>query len=280
MSICLVMIVRDEAERVARSLLSVRELVDTWLVVDTGSEDETPAKVRWMMQDLPGELLEREWRDFGTNRTEALDLARGRGDWLLMIDAAAEVWHNDGLRDWLASEPDPDVAAWMVEVRYQGTEWRWRAPLLVRGDQEWRYVGPVHEYLDVAGRTTRPLTGLVVTHSADRRERPGKYERYLELLRPGYEAREPRAVYYYARTLQDLDRIPEAIDVYRERYSMNGFEEERWHAGYMAAKLAGDPGDLLASFAERPWRHEPLSEAARIVAADENDDVLFLEVRP
>src|SRR4051794_39725016 len=81
------MIVRDEAAVVERCLESVRPLVDTWLVVDTGSTDATPELVGTSLADLPGELVHRPWRDFGTNRSALLELARGRADYLLLLDA-------------------------------------------------------------------------------------------------------------------------------------------------------------------------------------------------
>ena len=36
---------------------------------------------------IHGELHERPWRDFGHNRSEALTLAQGRGDYIWVIDA-------------------------------------------------------------------------------------------------------------------------------------------------------------------------------------------------
>ncbi len=48
----------------------------TWrVVVDTGSTDGTQEMVRELLAGVPGFLLERPWRDFGHNRTEALEAA-------------------------------------------------------------------------------------------------------------------------------------------------------------------------------------------------------------
>lgn len=69
--------------------------------------------------------------------------------------------------------------------------------------------------------------------------------------------------------------------MYARRAAMKGtWEEERWHAAYWAARLRRDVNGLLAVYRERPWRHEPLSHAARFVAEDgARDDLLFLEKR-
>src|SRR5580692_5161489 len=86
-SICLNMIVKNEASVTRRCLDSVRPFVSSWAIVDTGSTDGTQDVIRAHLRDLPGELFERPWRDFGTNRSEAIELARARADYLIIIDA-------------------------------------------------------------------------------------------------------------------------------------------------------------------------------------------------
>src|SRR5690606_31494452 len=85
-SICLTMIVRNETSVIERCLKSVRPFIDCWSIVDTGSSDGTQQLVRAYLADLPGELHERVWQDFGHNRSEALTLARPWGDYLFVID--------------------------------------------------------------------------------------------------------------------------------------------------------------------------------------------------
>src|ERR1700753_2915568 len=86
-TICLNMIVKDEAPVIRRCLDSVRPLIDYWVIVDTGSTDGTQEIIREHLKDVSGELHERPWRDFAHNRSEALTLARGHGDYVLVIDA-------------------------------------------------------------------------------------------------------------------------------------------------------------------------------------------------
>ena len=64
-----------------------RPVIDRWVIVDTGSTDGTQDIIREHLRDLPGDLHERPWQDFAHNRSEALELARGRGDYTLIIDA-------------------------------------------------------------------------------------------------------------------------------------------------------------------------------------------------
>ena len=77
-SICLNMIVKDEQSIIAKNLASAKQIIDYWVIVDTGSTDGTQEEIRRCMQGVPGELHERPWVDFEHNRNEALALARGK----------------------------------------------------------------------------------------------------------------------------------------------------------------------------------------------------------
>ncbi len=83
------MIVRNEAHIVHEVLDAVAPYITSWVIVDTGSDDGTQDVIRSRMASLgiPGELHERPWRNFGHNRSEALTLAQGHGDYIWVIDA-------------------------------------------------------------------------------------------------------------------------------------------------------------------------------------------------
>src|SRR5690349_20790912 len=80
--LALVMIVRDEAARIARCLDSARPLVDDIVVLDTGSRDDTAAIAR-----VHGaRVFAFDWcDDFAAARNAALDYSGA--DWNLVLDA-------------------------------------------------------------------------------------------------------------------------------------------------------------------------------------------------
>lgn len=87
--VALVVIARDEAPRIARLLASVAPWVDEMVVLDTGSQDDTPE-----IAVAQGARVGRfDWcDDFAAARNAALDLAGA--DWHLVLDA--DEWLIDG----------------------------------------------------------------------------------------------------------------------------------------------------------------------------------------
>ena len=205
-----------------------------------------------------------------------MDEAADRCDWLLMVDADSTVEFHPGLKDWLAEDTSPHTDAWMVER--DATNMTWRVPALTRASTPWRYTEPVHEYLVCPEEKRRPLLGLSLIHHGDD-GREGKYLEYIDLLKPLADQGDPRALYYLAQSYWCMGVNTEAARLFAKRAEMQDtWEEERWHARYMAARLTEDVEGLLQAHQERPWRPEPLEWAASITRAQgPRDDVLFLE---
>jgi len=256
------MIVRDESAVVERCIASVRDLVDTWVVCDTGSVDDTPARIELAFGDVPGVLHHRPWQDFGHNRTELMVLARGTADYLLLLDADMTVRRR---------EPLPPLEADAYLLRHAGTL-DYAVPRLVRGDRAWRFEGATHEHL-ASDEPFVPelLTALEVVHHADGGSRGDKLTRDRALLeaRLAEAPHDPRALFYLAQTYRDLGERELAIDLYRRRVAVGGWDEEVFYAQYQVGLLLVPVDwdravpELLRAWDLRPTRAEPLYELAR-----------------
>ena len=301
--VCLSMIVKDEAHVIERCLASVRAVIDTWVIVDTGSTDDTETAVARSLAGIPGRLVHRPWVDFGHNRTEALDLARGVADYALVIDAD-EVWHApEGFTL-------PEQLADGVQVEHvtpDGTSFF--LTTLMRLDRPWRYEGVLHEVATCAEpHTVEQLPGpRIVGHfDSARNKRPvrEKYRADAAILLEAVQS-DPgnaRHVFYLAQSYRDAGDLDEAIRWYGRRVLMGGWAEESWYAAYQVARLRERRGDpvpdvidaYLASHDARPQRAEPLCDLARVhrslgryaaarlfaeaaVARPRPDDILFLD---
>ncbi len=252
------MIVKNEEKVIQRCLQSVNGLIDGWLICDTGSSDRTKEIIR----DLPGSLVERPWKDFGSNRTELMEMARHKADYLLMLDADMTVQHADGVKSRLEGDS--------FLIRYTG-DVEFRQKLLVSGQLEWHYVGVTHEYIctgdpEMVGRCDE----ITVTHHADGGMRADKFERDVRLLLDGLkeEPENLRYVFYLAQSYRNLCRWDDAIKYYQQRVEMGGWAEEvffsLYHIGLITADHFGDwPGAqsaFIKAWEFRPHRLEPIYE--------------------
>lgn len=261
-TLCLCMIVKDEARILERCLASVRPLLSTWVIVDTGSSDGTQDVIRRVFADLPGELHERPWQSFGANRSEAMALARGKADYTLVMDADDELRIPAG---WSLPQLDRDAYHLLLT---RGGQSMYRAQLF-RSALPWRYEGVLHEHptCDQPIRQAK-LAGPTIRMHTDgaRAADPDKYRKDARVLEAALE-REPdnaRYVFYLAQSYRDAGMLAEAVDTYRKRASMGGFAEEVWCSRFQIArlgeKLEWPPDQVIAAylsaFDDRPSRAE------------------------
>jgi len=258
-SICLCMIVKNESRVIERCLASVRGLIDTWVISDTGSTDGTQHLIRTALEGIPGELREEPWVDFGHNRSLNILGARGRADYLLLLDADLVLRQDD---------PLPPLTADSYMLRHEGTT-EYRIKRLVRGDLPWRYEGVTHEYLtaDQPGQGEdeaehqENLDALVVEDFADGGSRHDKFERDARLLTAELERDpdNPRTVFYLAQTMRDLGEAAEAITLYERRAAMGGWPEEVYYALLQVGILRAESDDWPAAMDAftRAWESRP-----------------------
>jgi len=276
-AICLNMIVRNEAHIVHEVLDAVAPYIAAWVIVDTGSNDGTQDVIRRHMAGLgiPGELHERPWRNFGENRSEALDLARGHGDYIWVIDAD----------DMITGTPDfSRLTADVYEMRYldAGVMTYWRRQLF-RDGLRWRYQGVVHEFPTCDEPTSvMRLDGDYYIESrrlGARNQDPQKYARDRDLLLAEV-AREPndaRSVFYLAQSFFDLGDFANARIWYERRAAMGGWDEEVFRSMFRVGESMANVGApwaevqdvFLRAWEYRPVRAEPLYAIAFRYRMDE-----------
>lgn len=266
------MIVKDESRVIRRCLASVRPFITHWVIVDTGSTDGTQAIIREALSDLPGELHERPWKDFGHNRTEALELARGKADYSLIIDADEVLLPAEGFR---LPTLTADEYMTLHEVSESGTSFF--LTQLVRSALPWRFVGVLHEVIRCdAPHRTEKLQGIVCKgffDSARNVDPRAKYENDARVLEKALkdEPDNARYAFYLAQSYRDAGMLDEAISAYERRAAMGGWAEEVWYSLWQVAQLrARKSGEFaraldgfLRAYQNRPTRAEPLCELAR-----------------
>jgi glycosyltransferase involved in cell wall biosynthesis len=128
------------------------EWIDYWVIVDTGSTDGTQEIIREFMKGRPGELHQSYWVNFAHNRNEVLEHSKGKGDYLLFIDAD-EMLQVQKPFSW----PDLTEDLYFMKVQYQvGSEFTRTS--LVNNHLDWKWYGLIHEEI----RGDRPRNGVLL----------------------------------------------------------------------------------------------------------------------
>ena len=263
------MIVRDAADFITQTLQSVVPYIDDWVIVDTGSVDNTKQVVQNFFDNagLNGQLVERPWIGFAHNRTEAIALCVGRADYAFMIDA-------DDLVEGQIDLSHLDAAGYCVRFGPHNVYWR---PALFSLNKNWEFRGAVHEYaVCLEGDPTVNLNGdynFVFRSLGNRGKDPQKFQRDIDVLLAEYEKdpNDPRTVFYLAQSYRDHGDAEKAIEWYRHRSDMHGWDEETFVATLELGKLLVQTkaeAEFVVETFERAWqlrssRAEALVELAR-----------------
>lgn len=236
-SVCLCMIVKNEALVIKRCIDSVRPIITSWIIVDTGSTDGTQHVIREHLKDLPGQLIERPWKDFAFNRSEALELARPYGDYSLIIDADDVL---DLPKDF--SLPALDMDSYTINI-YHGPILH-RRPHLVNNRLRWYYRGVLHEFVTTDDAHSQGHLDIAMRINSDgaRRRDTQTYHYDAELLERALMTEtdwfmRTRYTFYLAQSYRDCGEAEKALNTYLKRTIMGGWSEEIYISFYEAARL-------------------------------------------
>jgi glycosyltransferase involved in cell wall biosynthesis len=264
-SICLSMIVKNEAPVIRRCLETVKPWINAWVIVDTGSIDGTQEIIREFMSDLPGELVERPWINFAHNRNEALALSRCRADYSLFIDADEQFIPYQNLVK-LPCFKD----CYFIRIN-EGLSFHHRA-FLLKNSCKVSWTGVLHEclYSDDQLKEEMFLGGeiLSLTEGGHRSQDPEKYLKDALILEGALKL-DPynhRYAFFLAQSYSNAKEYALALKAYERRAQMGGLEDEVFFSLFMIGvqqeALGWDPKICAESFLRahkfRPFRKEPL----------------------
>lgn len=268
------MIVKNEAHIIIETLQNVLKYIDYWVISDTGSTDGTQKLITdfFKKNDIPGELVHHKWRDFGHNRTMALNCCYNKSDYILILDA-------DDLIMGDLKIPE-NMTADAYSLLYGNTTVYRRTQLVKNRKLRWRYRGILHEFIECINKPNYDLQFLDGNYYVDSRRLgarnniKNKYLRDAELLVKEIN-RDPnnelvsRYYFYTGQSYFDHGDYENSIKYYSKRIEYNGWYEEVYYSYFQIANSMRNMNNYsdekienayMAAHNYLPSRAEPLYE--------------------
>ena len=235
-SVLLNMIVKDEAHVIEKTLANLCDKIkfDYWVISDTGSTDTTKALITAFFdaRGIKGELFDDEWKDFGHNRSKALEHAYNKSDYLFVFDA------DDALVGDFALPAIMDADSYHLHFGSNDTSY-WRI-CMVNNRKRWKYVGVIHEYIECLdnSKANKYILGEYhVSHgtTGNRSTDPKKYSKDAIILEKAYKELAPsdplrnRYAFYCANSYKDACDVNNAIIWYKTTIGLDGgWDQEKY----------------------------------------------------
>ena len=276
-SLCLNMIVRNEAGRILRCLSSVAPYIKSYSILDTGSTDGTTDIIRafFDVHNIKGHLHFGEFKNFSQARNEAFvhardDNGQDGAEWCqfaLLMDADMEFMVD---APSVLQKLNPEALSYDMMQKTWPTSYANRRLLNLSWGSPQPYRGVTHEYLDVP--SAGMVEGVYFLDHADGSNRVNKAARDIVLLEQGLkdEPGNGRYLYYLANSYRDAGMLDKASELYQIRIGMGGWDEET-HSAMMnlgfcekdQLNFGGFIDAMIQAHNARPQRAEPLYELAK-----------------
>ena len=219
-TLCLNMIVKNEEHVIGQTLEKLVKQItfSYWVICDTGSTDRTREIITEFFKEknIPGELLQHEWRDFGHNRTLALQGAFKKADYIFVFDA------DDTIHGTIKI---PKLTHDFYKLKF-GSEFTYYRPLIVTANKPTKFVGVLHEFLSL--EQGHPSEGLIEGNyyidsgkTGSRSRDKDKYLKDAIVLKNAYQKEVEtkgglanRYAFYCAQSFKDANKPDDAIEWY------------------------------------------------------------------
>lgn len=298
LSFCLAMIVRNSASVILECLKSILPFLsgqdDTYIICDTGSEDNTCHLIDEFMAEhgVIGMIIHDTWKNYGENKTYLLEQIYKvcNQDVIFFLDDDEKFHTIDTdinnikddinkhlgditletrlrIEDEFISDPNFTILM-MTTINGTSLYPRWQ---MMRNNQKYRWDFPFHEILQADVYIEKLITYMVNKHYGHKKVRTdsdrNKYHTYVQW---GIEYLEKhpnnsRMLFYTAEAYRCIDDKSNAIKYYNKRIKNNGgYDQERYLSMLYLSRLYSDLGMgietkvpiLKRAIKEFPYRYE------------------------
>jgi len=243
-TIVLNMIVKNESRIIQRLLESVYPIIDYYCICDTGSTDNTDKIINdfFKEKNINGKIVYEPFQNFEYNRNFALNACIGMGDYVLLLDADMQLKVNNFKKELLQPFDSIYIYQENNSLIYKNTR-------IIKNNGLFHYKGVTHEYINSPNNiSTYQLekSEMFIIDIGDGCSKGDKFERDIKLLLNGIkmEPNNERYHFYLANSYNDSGKYDEAIEMYKKRIELKGWNQEVWHSYYKIGSIYKIQGQI------------------------------------
>ena len=218
------MIVKNESKIITRLFDSVVDIIDSYLICDTGSTDNTVQLITdyFFKHNKPGKVIMEPFKNFEHNRTFALQACENNPDidYVLLMDADMVLMKGPQFN--LGNFKDQLLTADVFHL-FQGSDrFSYKNVRIVKNNMGIKYWGVTHEVISTPDGTNYSQIErniLFIDDIGDGGAKADKFERDIRLLTQGLveKPNNDRYTFYLANSYRDSGNREKAIEMYKKR---------------------------------------------------------------
>jgi len=282
--IILLLMIKNESRIIERCIRPTLEYVDAVALLDTGSTDNTVEVCEAFLSTCgkPYKISVDPFKNFGHTRTVSFQKAQelcqelgwdGSKTYALAIDADMVIKPSAEFREYPMTLPGYHVIQKNGALTYYNSRF-------MRCDYPWKCIGGTHEYWSGDPTDKIPESVFYIDDIGDGGCKADKFERDIRLLTEDLkeDPNNGRAHFYLAQSLKDSGKALDAIQHYKRRIQIGGWEEEVWFSHYMIGKCYQDLKEyekmeawMVKAWKRRHWRAEPLYHLTKFFREQQGD---------
>lgn len=224
-TISLCIIVKDEEEVISRCLSSIEEVVDEIIVVDTGSSDNT----KEIAAAFTNNIYDFKWQD-DFSKARNFSFSKATKDYIFWIDADEflDIKNKEKmleLKEKICDEIDIiSMQTCLCKDNVCNPQMVSRRNRIVKRNKGFKWVGNIHEYLDVSGNCYD--SEIMIIHQKLKKENDRNLQIYRNMISNGVDLND-RDLLYFGKELFYNKKFDEAINILSTYIEKDVWKEDK-----------------------------------------------------